>query len=366
MSDIKVRCGLTSSGAFHTLVDLTPGRQRARRPGEIIVFARCRNETLRLPAFLDHYRTLGANRFVVVDNASTDGTTDYLVAQPDVLTFRTTDAYAEADGGTAWLNALLAECGSGGWCVTVDIDELFVYPGSENTPLPVFTSHLERTGCDAVLAVLLDLYPAGAVRDCTYASGGDLVRAAPHFDSSPYVRTPVEVSPGEHIRGGMRERVFYPELRARSRLRASWDRAVDRVSHMPGLRRSSRLRSLRRGDGPCLTKVPLVRWDAASAYLASNHWISPKAVAQESGALLHFKFLGDLPRRAIEEAARGQYYENAAAYRRYAAILAERPELSLMYPGSARYAGSRQLVELGLIRDTPAWAAARGQAFRPA
>ena len=60
----------------------------AAAPGEIRVFSRCRNEALRLPAFLEH-RRLGVDGFFIIDNDSTDGTTDYLAGQPDVRAFRT-------------------------------------------------------------------------------------------------------------------------------------------------------------------------------------------------------------------------------------------------------------------------------------
>jgi len=128
--------------------------------GEIRAFATCRNERLRLPAFLKHYRDLGVNRFFVIDNDSSDGTTDYLVGQPDVHLFRTANRYSEAEMGTNWLNALLSEFGVGSWCVTVDIDELLVYPGSENVPLPTLTAYLDDHGYEALSCMLLDLYPA--------------------------------------------------------------------------------------------------------------------------------------------------------------------------------------------------------------
>ena len=44
----------------------------------------CRNERLRLPAFLNHYRSLGVDEFLVIDNDSSDGSTEYLAAQADV------------------------------------------------------------------------------------------------------------------------------------------------------------------------------------------------------------------------------------------------------------------------------------------
>ncbi len=43
-----------------------------------------RDERVRLPWFLHYYRAMGVRHFLMVDNASTDGSTEYLRNQPDV------------------------------------------------------------------------------------------------------------------------------------------------------------------------------------------------------------------------------------------------------------------------------------------
>ena len=68
---------------------------------EIRLFARCRNERLRLPAFFQHYRAMGVDRFYIVDNESSDGTIDFLAEQPDVRLFGTPNRFSEAGGGTS-------------------------------------------------------------------------------------------------------------------------------------------------------------------------------------------------------------------------------------------------------------------------
>ena len=353
---------MASSPSAHVLVEWTTPAPPAPR-GEIRVFARCRNEALRLPAFLRHYRQLGADRFFIVDNDSSDGSPDYLSAQPDVHLFRTENRYGDADSGTAWLNALLAQFGVGGWCVTVDIDELLVYPASERTPLRTLTSYLEQHGFDAFACMLLDLYPAGPLKDCRYAPADDLIEASPYFDSGPYEKSVVSLSPGVLIRGGMRERVFYADARARGFGAQLYDSLLDRLAHsLPFLRNTPPLVARRRRTPPCLTKVPLVRWDDTSQYLGM-HWVSPKTVSPDTGVLLHFKFLADFHDRAMREAARGQHYEGSAEYRRYARTLAETTDLTLMYNGSIRFKDSAQLVELGLMRETPGWVSARERAI---
>src|SRR5262249_10844827 len=102
---------MNALSAPHILVDQGVSHDAAGQGGEIRVFATCRNERLRLPAFLKHYRDLGVDRFFIIDNHSADGSGDYLVDQPDVHLFRTADRYSEAAMGIDWLNALLARFG---------------------------------------------------------------------------------------------------------------------------------------------------------------------------------------------------------------------------------------------------------------
>jgi hypothetical protein len=328
--------------------------------GEIRVFSRCRNERLRLPAFLRHYRGLGVDRFFVIDNDSSDGSTEYLADQPDVHLFRTASRYSEAKGGTAWLNALLAEFGVGFWCVTVDIDELLVYPGSEQATLRTLTAYLDRHGVQALVCLLLDLYPAGPLDESPYVAGDDLLAAARYFDAGPYEKSRFDTCPGFLVLGGMRERVFHQELRTRSLAPRIYEALFNHVVlRIPLLRDRSWIRAHPPPSSPCLTKVPLVRWDDKSKYLKSNHGVSPKIVAPESGVLLHFKFLQDFHARAVEEEARGEYYNRASEYRRYAAILGRHPHMTFIYEGSIRYEGTSQLVRLGLMQETDRWVEAR-------
>jgi len=352
----------TPSGSCHVLLERLTVSAGAAAPREIRAFSGCRNERLRLPAFLRHYRALGVDRFFIVDNDSSDGTAEYLAEQPDVQVFRTSNRFHEARYGTDWLNALLAEFGIGCWCVTVDIDEMLIYPGSETASLRTLTAYLEKHRYEAMSCLLLDLYPAGPLNETAYHAGDDLLAAAPYFDPGPYQQRPIDVCPGVLVRGGMRERIFYPEFRARTLGAKIHDAILNRVAlRVPFLRNVPRLRARRRPTPPCLTKVPLVLWDRTSAYLNCTHWISRKIVAPETGTLLHFKFLHDFHARAIHETARGEHYDAATEYRRYAEKLEAHPDITLMYEGSTRFERTTQLVGLGLMQDSPAWSDARRQ-----
>jgi hypothetical protein len=355
----------TGSARCHILVSRAAGRRDGAISGEIRAFSTCRNERLRLPAFLEHYRGLGVNRFFIVDNDSSDGTRQYLAEQPDVHLFLTAARHSESNSGADWMNALLAEFGIGSWCVTVDIDELLVFPGSEQTPLGSLTDYLDRSGYDALACLLLDLYPASQLSVCSYSPSDNLLAAAPYFDPGPYKRMPVDQCPGVHISGGMRERVFYSEFCGRGLGAKIYDALFYRVAlRTPILRDMPWLNEWRRPRPPCLTKVPLVRWNQQSRYLASTHWVSPMIVAPDTGVLLHFKFLQDVHARVVHEVARGGHTYEASEYARYAESLRRDPDLTLMYEGSTRFEGTMQLVRLGLMHDTEAWADARGRAIR--
>lgn len=334
-----------------TIPESVPGQ-------EIRLFSKCRNEKLRLPAFLEHYRKLGVQRFFMVDNASDDGSAEFLRAQPDVHVFHTNGSFRAARGGTDWLNAVLEQYGVDHWCVTVDVDELLHYPGSAGAGLHQLAAHLDAHGYEAMHCLLLDMYPERPLREADI--GSDLVAAAPLFDPGPYRRYPCEDCPGVLIYGGVRERVFYPEARANALPRRLHVKLYHRLLfNVPFVRDSARLRAHRPHFPPCLTKVPLVRWAKDTRYLNVNHFVSPRKLAPESGVLLHFKLLADFHQRADQEVLRKEYYDGAVEFRRYSAKLHADPELTFRDSDSLRFAGDEQLVELGLMKDSDAWRRAR-------
>jgi hypothetical protein len=285
----------------------------------ILGFACVRDEALRLPHFLDHHRALGVARFFVADNASSDGTTALLMAQPDVHVFAATGSYAASRCGVDWLNALLAAFAPGHWALTLDADELLVYPGCETLPLPGFAARLAQRGAEALPGFLLDMYAEAPIRAARYVAGTPFLATCPFFDADTYHERTAEGLPA---RGGPRHRLFW---QGRDRPKPS----------------------------PVLHKIPLVRWRSGLAYEASTHRIGGVALAEASCVLLHFKLFADFVENAAREAARQEHWDGAAQYASYHAALRDAPDLSAHFAGSLRYADSRQLVALGLMQDLP-------------
>jgi hypothetical protein len=273
-----------------------------------------------LPYFLEYYRHLGVRRFFVLDNESTDGSTDFLLAQPDVHVFFSPHSYAKNDLGLEWIHSLLAEYGCGHWVVVADADELLVYPGCETLSLPELVGEFEQRGYNALLTFLLDMYAKGPIRKAHYVRGTRFLETCPYFDSDSYTYHLHGESTRVPAIGGVRHRLFWK----------------------PNKRKS---------EPPYLPKVPLLKWSKDLKFLVSTHRIENVRLAPTTGALLHFKLFSDFVRRSIIEVQRQEHWQNAQQYRAYSECLSVDPDLDPIYEGSVRFNESRQLVEMGLLFD---------------
>ena len=114
------------------------------------------NEIARIPELLKYHRELGVERFVFVDNGSTDGTVEYLMKQDDVALYRTTDTY---DYKIAWVNRLIDYCGIDRWYLKLDGDEFLVYPEIEEKNIVDYVRDLENKEIKRVRGFMLNMYP---------------------------------------------------------------------------------------------------------------------------------------------------------------------------------------------------------------
>lgn len=311
--------------AFRRRRQLTPVQDRtARLPARpILLFSTMRNERVRLPYFLTYYRRLGVDHFLIVDNGSDDSTREYLAAQPDVSLWTTGHSYKRSRFGMDWLMHLLRRHGHGRWCLTVDVDEFLIYPFCETRPLRALTDWLDSAATPSLSAMLLDMYPKGAMHEQPYREGQNPFEIAQYFDSGNYAITRNPTYRNLWIQGGPRARLFFPD---------------------------------RPRQAPAMNKTPLVKWHRSYAYVSSTHMLLPRQLnltyddqggERPSGVLLHAKFLDTFAAKAADELARGQHYAESGEYRAYREGIAR--ERDLWCHWSEKYVNWRQLEVLGLM-----------------
>lgn len=294
----------------------------AIRPGMILCFGSVRNEALRLPHFLEHHRRLGVEHFLFVDNSSDDGSGDFLAGQPDVSIWMTQDSYRAARFGLDWVNWLLMRHGTGHWCLTLDADEVMIYPDWQARNLTDLTRWLDARGAEAMATMMLELYPKGPLSGASHHPGKDPVQTLPWFDPAGYDHTPMGRYGHVSIRGGVRKRMFFAE-------------APEQAPH--------------------LHKTPLIRWRRGFAYHSSTHIALPRHLNTAfgrtdlpTGVLLHSKFLPNILSKSQEEKLRGEHFTHAERYDQYYSGVLADPDL--WFEGSRRFEGWEQLEALGLLR----------------
>jgi tetratricopeptide (TPR) repeat protein len=303
------------SAPIHALRRIDNHRH-VRSSHDIILFAVVRNEAPRLAWFLSYYRALGVDRFVFVDNDSSDGTIDILKSCSDVILYQTSDRYDLSGLGMRWINELIVRHGTGCWCLQVDADEALVFPRSEEIGLRGLTRYMSLRGDEAIVSAVLDMYPATATGPANQDDTG--VTSYVYFDSDVDAYA-THNCPYREVFGGIRRRLF--------------------------------------GVFPLLSNVPMILGGCDVKYLLGRHHISPALVSDVTAVILHYHLLyllADAHRpRLLEAIDRGQHSGAAVERRRY---LEKYPDLasgqSLLQGKSVRYRSSAQLLELGLLQTS--------------
>ncbi len=280
-----------------------------------------RDEITRLPDFLRHYRRLGVERFVAVDNGSSDGSREFLGGEPDVDLFVTDMSYKESRFGATWITGLVHDYGVDRWVISVDVDEHLVFDGVEERSIHDLAALLEREGRRSLPAIMVDMYGAETVGETVVDPNSRLIDTAPFFDGTGYEMTnsPSQRGSGErHIYyvGGPRRRVF------------------------------------RKGKSPFhseLAKTPLVKWDRDTLQYMS-HAVYPMALnfGAPRGALLHYKLLSDFEARTEMAVESGRFYQSSAESKAYRSVQ-EPSQLRFRYSESVRYMSSQSLVDADLM-----------------
>ena len=290
------------------------------------------NEGVHLRDFVRHYRAIGVRRFIVVDHCSTDDTSAFLLAQPDVDLYRTEASYALAVMGQVWVTGLARKVAMGRWALHVDADEHLVYNGMDRHCLSDLSSLIERQGKTRLYAPMVDMYPRGPIINANVHPHTKLVDVAPYFD--PLVADGCTYYERSEMAGCAG---LFNYRRGMAFSGADFQQDDGKPTPIP------------------VGKYPLSKWNDKTAYCCVHY---PHPLAENSSlqlaALLHFKFVGNFSEHSRDLAKVGQSWLKGAQHAAYADTIERQNHLSLYHNHSRRYEGPDSLVREGFI-ESPPW-----------
>jgi hypothetical protein len=298
-------------------------RTEALKKSRFVLITTLRNEAFRLPYFLQYYRDLGVEHFIIVDNESDDTVHDLVREMDDVSIWIARGSYKKSRYGVVWMNHLLSKYCDGKWIMNADPDEFLVYRDQENCNLPRLAERLERGGVRGLATVTVDMYSDRPIEENIYKPGQNPLEVCPYFDAYGYRETVETMLSVKHVRGGPRARIFFGSAETSSMLQ----------------------------------KTVFVKWKWYYAFTrgsACEVWppnLADARYADQSGmpgALLHFKFVAQFVEKVVEEQQRKQHTDE---YNTYSSRLESRAPNSFMFEGSRRFEGWRSFVEAGILTE---------------
>lgn len=171
--------------------------------GDISLICIVKNDFCRVRALIKHYRGLGIQHFIMLDDNSTDGTKEFLLAQSDVDLWSSDSGYTTSMR-QAWVSRLIDIYGFNRWYLVVDSDEFLTYPDCERVTLPTIVGAMHESGIKRAHCFLLDMYS----KDGLFAvcDGEEFMEEYNCFDKSGYwITDRIKLT---NLSGGMRVRLF--------------------------------------------------------------------------------------------------------------------------------------------------------------
>ena len=252
--------------------------------GKVLVACVIKDECVRLPWYLHHYRTLGCDEFLFIDNGSLDGTIEYLREQIDVTLYHApADMYAASRFGTDWVNVLGPRHAMNRWLLVADADELLIWPGCEQEGILSLIARAERMGLNRVFTPLIDVYPD---QPCDQLD--------PYESGRPFSDWCKWMDPVRYTKAYWNEQRLFIYSGPRMRFKQSGK------------------------SPPIMSKQKLYFVEHGGYQNLNPHFDSYGRPSPLVAPFLHYKFLSDFKARVDKAIAEGQHWRNAEEYRDYA------------------------------------------------
>lgn len=323
---------------------------------KLSLYSIMRDELFYLPAFFEHYRRFGVEQFIILDDASTDGTTDFLLSQPDCAVLRSKFRFGQEiearmpDGqvqrsraGTLFKRAIPEKFLAGRYALHADADEFLILP-PEVPDFGTLLSHLKEKNIDCVAASLIEFYPTDIcdiTGDKQPNSFGEMIDLFPYFDAIKLIELKHNKFP-ETIGDSASKRLFnkYKIRDAHYLLRKLNNFLPPSVIEALSLKYVS----------SATLKTPIVNW-RDGIWLKGSHNANVPPTHLVLLPMAHFKFthaLAEKTRSAIQTRA---YAKKSRKYVHIDLLMDRMKEGDGNFVGSEsqKYVSPQQLVNLGLM-----------------
>ncbi|MCA1414681.1 glycosyltransferase family 2 protein [Bradyrhizobium sp. NBAIM20] len=284
-------------------------------PRDVTIISVVRNGEPWLESFLTHHRAIGVKHFVILDNGSTDCSISMLANQADVTLLSSSVPY-HAYENTMKRYLANTYCRDR-WCLCVDVDEQFDFPGSARLPLSALINYLDGRGFNAVITQMLDMFSDRSISEVKIQRGIDLRLQFPFYDVSTIDKSPYTFGA-----------VSNPEI----------------MTHHGGIRKKVF------GTNNGLTKVSLFRMDGQiKPFVAWHHALNAR-LADISCVLLHFPFVDSFYAKVADAVRTGRYgYLTSDEYSSYWAGLQRLPGLCLKFDSASKLSTVDELLDNGFL-----------------
>ena len=301
-----------------------------------------RNEIYFLPDFLAHYRKLGVERFVFLNDRSSDGSFEYLLEQPDAVVVESGRTYGdkiEMPPSLAgrfkdprmlllWRSMLHEMFARDRWALQVDLDEFVHLP--EGMTFQDLVARLEKQSARAVWGVMLDVYPKDIAELAAQKGAPRLDTSTTwYFDGERHLR----------LRWGQGPKIVHPGARARlyHAYGVDWLNSESGVSMGKVYREWLRKVFFNRKPPKynSLVKPMLLKWKDDS-FFKSSHQTNLPASADYLLPIQHFRFAGSLYGKVQTGIREKSYHRGSFDHRLLSELLRTMEERngSFLYPKS--------------------------------
>ncbi|MDR0364823.1 MAG: histidine phosphatase family protein [Bacteroidales bacterium] len=250
--------------------------------------------------FLNHYKNIGISKFVFIDNNSSDRSVELIneFAQNEKVEidiWGTKDVFNSIKS-MGWKRRLISYYGLNRWYLVLDIDELFVFDGSD---VNKFVKSLEALDCQAAGSVMIDMYTKRPLSQVDQIVSENIIKEYRYFDKGPYSSNRNKKY-GRRVFGGLRQRVFFIT--------------------------------------PSLQKFPLIYVKEDTIGLNPHFWYpySINMNVKFASALLHYKFLPHDIEKYDARAKSGVYYNDSYEYKTYIVRITKTPDLAFYDPKTSQ------------------------------